>query len=159
MAALGTRQWLSMVTHLESLFPGLRGSGYRITSPRCDDYNCIAWAAGPANTDRWWWPFGDPDKTFWPPNIPREESLNAFRDLFVSLHYAVCDDDDLEPGYEKVAIFADDLRVPLHAARQLPDGRWASKFGALEDIEHALHDLVGTEYGTIVLVMKRATAR
>ena len=44
---------------------------------------------------------------------------------------------------------------PKHAARQLPSGRWTSKLGFLEDIEHALHDLEGTEYGAVVLVMKR----
>jgi len=44
----------------------------------------------------------------------------------------------------------------LHAARQLPEGRWTSKLGELEDIEHALHDLTGTVYGSVVLVMKRA---
>ncbi len=116
--------------HLETLFPGLRGSGHQITSPPCDGYNCIAWAAGPANTHGWWWPFGDPAKTYWPPQVPREETLDAFRQLFALLQYSVCDDDALEPGYEKVALFADDLGVPLHAARQLPDGRWTSKLGA-----------------------------
>jgi len=69
-----------MVNHLKTLFPGLRGSRYRITSP---------------------------------------------------------------PS------------VPLHVARQLPSGRWSSKLGALQDIEHDLHDLEGTEYGSVVLVMKR----
>jgi hypothetical protein len=54
-----------------------------------------------------------------------------------------------------VALFADAQGVLLHAARQLPGGRWTSKLGALEDIEHALQDLVGTEYGSVVQVMKR----
>jgi hypothetical protein len=30
--------------HLETLFPGLGGSGYVVTSPADDRYNCIAWA-------------------------------------------------------------------------------------------------------------------
>jgi len=34
-------------------------------------------------------------------------------------------------------------------------GRWASKLGRSEDIEHALHDLTGTAYGKVVLIMKR----
>jgi hypothetical protein len=46
-----------------------------------------------------------------------------------------------------VALYADGQGVPLHAARQWPDGRWTSKLGAMEDIEHALQDLVGSEYG------------
>jgi hypothetical protein len=32
---------------------------------------------------------------------------------------------------------------------------WTSKLGELEDIEHALGDLTGMVYGSIVLVMKR----
>jgi hypothetical protein len=36
-----------------------------------------------------------------------------------------------------------------------PNGRWTSKMGILEDIEHALHDLEGIEYGVVALVMKR----
>jgi len=31
--------------HLESLFPGLRVSGYVVTSPEDIRYNCLAWAA------------------------------------------------------------------------------------------------------------------
>jgi hypothetical protein len=63
----------------------------------------------------------------------------------------------VEPGYEKVALFAL-AGVPKHAARQLPSGRWVSKLGPSEDIEHALHDLTGMVYGSVVLVMKRPVA-
>jgi hypothetical protein len=45
--------------------------------------------------------------------------------------------------------------VPKHAARQLPDGRWTSTLGPGEDLEHALHDLKGMVYGSVVLVLKR----
>lgn len=145
-----------MVRHLEDLFPGLRGSGYLVKSPQDDTYNCIAWAAGATNTSRWWWPFGDPQKTYWPEGVPREETVEAFRRLFEALGYIVCGHADVEPGYEKIALFADAGGSPLHAARQLPDGRWTSKLGGLEDIEHGLLDLAGTEYGSVVLVLKRA---
>ncbi len=37
----------------------------------------------------------------------------------------------------------------------LADGRWTSKLGPMEDIEHALHDLAGMVYGSVALVMKR----
>jgi hypothetical protein len=148
-----------MVTHIEALFPGLSGSGYEVKSKQDDVYNCIAWAAGPTNTNAWWWPFGDPQTTYWPESVPRQETLEAFRQMFETLGYAACDHAEVEPGYEKVALFADAQGVPLHAARQLPGGRWTSKLGALEDIEHALQDLVGTEYGSVALVMKRPAAR
>jgi hypothetical protein len=147
-----------MVTDLESLFPGLRGSEYEVKSRQDDLYNCIAWAAGANRTTMWWWPFGDSHKTYWPEGVPRQETLAAFRQLFERLGYAVCEHAEMELGYEKVALFADAQGVPLHVARQLPGGRWTSKLGALEDIEHALHDLVGTEYGSVIQVMKRPLA-
>jgi hypothetical protein len=155
VAALGQRERLPMVEHIERLFPGLRGTAYQVTSPADEAYNCIAWAAG--NTTDCWWP-ADPDVAQWPNGIPREETLEAFREAFATLGYVVCQGEDLEPGFQKIALFATDQGVPKHAARQLPNGHWSSKLGTLEDIEHALQDLVGTEYGLVVLVMKRPRA-
>lgn len=80
--------------------------------------------------------------------------MEAFRDTFATLGYVTCDDDKLEPGYEKVALFAL-AGVPKHAARQTPTGRWVSKLGSREDIKHALHCLSGMLYGEVVLLMKR----
>jgi hypothetical protein len=137
---------------LESLFPRLRGTAYRTTSPASDVYNCIAWAAG--DTEHWWWP-GDPARTYWPPGSPTLEALDAFRDAFATLGYAVCEQADLEPGFEKIALFADADGTPTHAARQLRDGMWTSKLGMSEDIQHALEDLAGAVYGSVVLILKR----
>ena len=136
---------------LEDLFPGLRGQAYQITSARDDHYNCIAWAAGDAL--RWWWPDAAGEDT-WPASVDRAETIAAFRDAFATLGYVECDQGQLESGYEKVALFAL-AGVPKHAARQLPSGRWSSKLGPREDIEHALHDLTVMAYGSVVLVMKR----
>lgn len=138
---------------LEALFPRLRGTDYRITSPASDVYNCIAWAAG--DTEHWWWP-GEPARTYWPPGVPHQEALEAFRDAFASLGFVVCEQADLEPGFEKIALFADAEGTPTHAARQLSDGMWTSKLGMSEDIQHALEDLIGTAYGSVVLILKRA---
>jgi hypothetical protein len=41
------------------------------------------------------------------------------------------------------------------ARHGLPNGRWTSKLGEREDIEHSLHDLTGMVYGSVVLVLKR----
>jgi len=142
-----------MVTSIEDHFRGLRGKIYQVTSPAAEPYDCIARAA--EVTTIWWWPFGDPRKTYWPEGVPREESLEAFRAAFANVGYSACDHAQVEPGYQKVALFADVQGAPLHAARQLSTGRWTSKLGALEDIEHELHDLEGMEYGTVVLIMKR----
>ena len=128
-----------------------------MTSQYDDRYNCIAWAAG--DTTNWWWPdeADKPDSAHWPPGIPRVETLEVFRDAFATLSYTVCDHDQFEAGYEKVALFAL-AGVPKHAARQLPNGRWTSKLGPMEDIEHALHDLTGMIYGAVVLIMRRPSA-
>jgi hypothetical protein len=143
-----------MVSRIEQIFPALHGTAYQVTSPQDDKYNCIAWAAG--DTSVWWWPdeAGHPESSHWPAGTARVETVEAFRDAFITLGYGVCNDDTLELGYEKVALFAL-AGHPTHAARQLPSGRWTSKLGPMEDIEHALPDLTGMVYGSVVLVMKR----
>ena len=46
-----------------------------------------------------------------------------------------------------------------HAARQLPGGKWTSKLGKAEDIEHDTADVVaGGIYGEVVELMKRPIA-
>jgi hypothetical protein len=142
-----------MVEHLETLFPGLQGTAYRVTSPADDAYNCIAWVAG--DTKQWWWPDVSP-KRYWPAGVPREETLTAFQAAFASLGCVACPTETYEQGFERIALFGDGKGYPLHAARQLPHGRWSSKTGELEDIEHALHDLEGAEYGAVVLIMRRS---
>jgi hypothetical protein len=142
------------VNSLEQLFPGLTGNPYQVTSLRDRDYNCIAWAAG--DTQRWWWPGENELLEYWPPGILRERTLEAFAAAFATIGYADCESKDLEAGHLKIALFAN-VEGPTHAARQLSNGRWSSKLGKLEDIEHALHDLEGMLYGTVVLIMKRNT--
>ena len=115
-------------------------------------YNCIAFAAG--KDDQWWWPFGY--ATYWPPNIPNEETLDAFIAAFSSLGYSPCSDGLLESGFEKVAIYTDPQGKPTHMAKQLDSSMWTSKCGAFEDIEHeTLEALEGDEYGSVALFLKR----
>jgi len=119
--------------------------------------HCIAWAAG--ETTRWWWPVLDPDNAavFWPAGVVLEETLDAFVAAFATLGYAPCTGEEPEPGFEKVALFAK-AAVPTHAARQLPSGRWTSKLGLREDIEHDLHAVSGDVYGSVVVLLKRPLA-
>ncbi|MBI4027853.1 MAG: hypothetical protein HY360_22905 [Verrucomicrobia bacterium] len=132
---------------------GVPGSGsFRKTSDRTPAYNCIAWAAG--ETHRRWWP--DQMKTgYWPKGIPRESTLAAFVQAFGTLGYEPCDKPKLEAGFEKVAIYVGEGDKPKHAARQLPNGRWASKLGDEIDIEHDLNGVEGTIYGKAVRFLKR----
>ena len=138
--------------NLEAIFPGLQGANYLITSPAETQYNCVAWAIG--TTADWWWPDAA-SQFFWPAGITRDLTLPAFEELFAAHGYVVCQLDALEPGFEKIAVFATPDHRPQHAARQLASGRWTSKLGMLEDIEHDLHHLAGGIYGSVVLLMKR----
>lgn len=135
----------------ESLFPDLVRTGYRITSPPDPAYNCIAWAVGVA--DAWWWP--DPDGfDYWPTGVARERTLAAFTEALGTVGFVPCADASLELGWDKVAIFATQ-DGPTHAARQLPNGRWTSKLGPDDDIEHDLAGLCSDIYGAVVQVVRR----
>ena len=139
-------------------FPDLPNHRHAITSPQSNRYNCIGWAA--SNNLRWWWP--DPlNIGYWPASVPREETIDAFMRAYGSLGYIQCSDGVIEQGFEKIAIYAlrsgNDL-MPAHAARQLTDGRWTSKLGPCEDIEHdTLEALNGPLYGAPVCFLRRPT--
>jgi hypothetical protein len=143
-----------MVEAIETLFPALVKSEFRVTSPATRDYSCIAWAA--AITTRWWWPDLDPDNdaVYWPLAVALEETVEAFVAAFATAGFAPCSGEEFELGFEKIALFAK-VGVPTHAARQLPSGRWTSKLGMREDIEHDLHGVSGEAYGTVTLLLKR----
>lgn len=138
---------------IESWFPLINQHDYQITSQETDSYNCIAWAA---NDNLMWW---DPDpqgQSFWPDDIPREYTIKAYVRLYQKFGYKKCASRDLEPGYEKVAIYVDRDGCPCHAARQLPTGKWTSKLGDYKDIEHNNLDcLVSNKYGNVAIILKR----
>jgi len=141
---------------LEHLFPRLRSTDYTITSEVSARYNCIAWAAG--DVRRWWWPdvLGvQSGVCFWPIEVPVEETLDAFILAYETLGYQPCDGDQHEPGFEKLALYANSAGRPTHAARQLSNGGWTSKLGSEEDIEHTLEALTGPLYGAVAQILKR----
>ena len=133
-------------------FPNLQLENFNVESSPNPLYNCIAYAA--SDTTRLWWP--SPKKAYWPPGAPRELTVNAFKAAFASLGFVECEDGTLEHGVEKIAIYASHTKVPRHAALQLPNGRWASKLGREDDIEHDSEKGVsGDNYGAVVAYMKR----
>jgi len=74
------------------------------------------------------------------------------------LGYEECRDESPEEGYEKVALCGFGFYY-THAARQLPNGRWTSKLGKAEDIEHeSPDDVAGGLYGEAVQFMRRRIA-
>ncbi len=134
-----------------NLFPRLTPANHRVTSPASPDYNCIAWSAG--DTEHWWQP-GVP----WPVEPhPDDYGLGVLEQAFASLGYEPCAlDAGLEPGFAKVALYASGLFY-THAARQLPTGKWTSKLGNAEDIEHDTpDDVAGGAYGEVLRIMRRA---
>lgn len=128
-------------------FPGI---DYAITSEQDGAYNCVAWAAG--HNQGWW---SHVEGYQWIGE--RGASVQSLILLFSTLGYAECESDASEAGYEKVALYAKDGDW-THAARQLANGRWTSKLGMYEDIEHAsLEDLSGDLYGNVYCIMRRST--
>jgi hypothetical protein len=92
---------------------------------------------------------------FWPDHAPRISTLDAFVATFSLDGYAPCATGDFEKGWEKIALYAKD-GVPTHAARQLGSGKWTSKLGRLEDIEHDSPELLeGDTYGAVVRFLRR----
>lgn len=142
------------MTQWSEAFPNLGEGSYETTSPPTPEYNCIAWAA--EEDDRWWWPSRHATNAYWPPGLPRAETLENFRSAFRTLGYEPANDDKPEAGFEKVALYADANGTPTHMARQLETGVWTSKLGQAQDIEHVtLQDLEGGVYGYVAQVLKR----
>jgi hypothetical protein len=154
---VGNNAWNEYVCQLtENQFPNLKSTGYRLTSKDTIDYNCVAYAAG--DEENWWWP-DKQEQQYWPPNIPREETLEAFIQAYQSINYEICQDGCLEEGFQKIAIYTDSKKFPTHVALQLDNGKWTSKIGPNEDIEHnTLEGLYGDypAYGSVACFMKRS---
>ena len=131
---------MSIYSYREFYYPNLLDSEHRVTSPPSREYNCIAYAVGVV--DMRWEPSDDPTDAYWPPDIPREDTLDSYVSLFTSLGYDPCNDGQFEPGFDKVAIYVDSSGMFAHVAKQQPDGRRTSKMGDLEDIEHSSAEIV-----------------
>lgn len=148
---------------IQNQFPRLTNTDWSLKSPCDDNYQCIAWAA--CYTDRKMWPHRN---YWWFPGlplatIPREAPVEYFVQGFKLLGYEPCESRAFEFGYQKVAIYANDLGA-THMARQDLWGRgWLSKLGDWEDILHRdLGDVEGAkshlagQYGEVQQVLKRS---
>ena len=133
-------------------FPRLTNDNHCVKSPPTAGYNCIAWAA--EDSEHWWQP-----GTYWlPAEWPEDDcGLGALEQMFRSLGYENCDlDVSLEAGFLKVALYGSGYFY-THAARQLASGKWTSKLGKAEDIEHDTPgDRTGGLYGEVMQIMKRS---
>ena len=76
-------------------------------------------------------------------------------EVFVGLGYEQCDDSDAEGGYQKIALY-EAQGDWMHAAVQMPSGRWRSKMGMGPLIEHDNPEsLAGENYGVPTVFMRR----
>ena len=136
-----------VATWIDRQFPAAVGR-HRQTSEPDVEYNCIAFAAGVIDE---WWSHAPGYK--WP--VTRSPLARSLVAVFKTLGFRPCDDDAAEPEYDRVALYAK-AGMWTHAARQLPSGRWASKLGIDEDIEHDTPEcLCGPDYGEVHCIMRR----
>lgn len=139
----------------EADFPLLAGSGYLRTSDYDPSYNCVSHALG--FCDRWTQPPVMPSPfIFWPPGVMVSFALDAYVELFQHYGYTICSDGKPVELVEKIALYGDLYGQFTHVAKQLENGRWTSKLGAMEDIEHP--DTIHVEsdgYGEARIFMER----
>ena len=134
-------------------FPRLTEANHRVTSPASAEYNCVAGSAG--DTDHWWQP-----GVYWPTDAtPDDYGIGTLEQAFVAIGFEDCADGALEAGFEKVALYGSSLFY-THSARQLASGKWTSKLGRSEDIEHDTpDDVAGGLYGEVVQFMRRSVRK
>ncbi len=98
---------LAILADLIRAFPKLTLAAFDKIGDATDNYNCIAWAAG--DTTAWWEP-GLPDG-YWPDGVVEEFTLSAYMQAYGTLGYVPCDSEEIEPGYEKVAIYYEERQT------------------------------------------------
>ncbi len=123
-------------------------------APESIRHNCIAYAAGDMVE---WWGIEEEDN-YWPDYATRSERMESLIEVFAGLGYQRYQDSSLESGFEKVALYEKDGKW-MHAAVQMPSGRWRSKMGEGPLIEHVSPEsLAGGVYGNPTTHMRRLTA-
>ncbi|HWZ44803.1 MAG TPA: hypothetical protein VNW97_15115 [Candidatus Saccharimonadales bacterium] len=146
---------------LRACFPKLVSGTYKPASKATARYNCM----GFANDDErhWWEPGLYGGRYHWPPTIRQQDTLESWVELFTSQGYTQVEGRDIEPGFEKIAIFVNLTDMsPTHVAKS--DGNiWKSKLGKGQDIEHISLEVLegdqGDEYGVVERVMRRPLKR
>lgn len=99
--------------------------------------------------------------SYWPAQADTGPEIDSLRNMFETIGYVVCDSEEPEPGFEKVALYVDDEGYWTHAAKQEDNGQWSSKLGLSFDITHrTAHCFGGADgYGNAVYFMKKAKSR
>jgi len=138
------------------------GANTEITSLKSKQENCLAYVLGEPN---------DVDMLVFSKrfdlglcglsNTELDHSIDAYVKLLSHFYnFQVCGTSEWEEGFKKIALYEntdEEGEVGFsHVALLLKNGRWRSKLGWLEDVEHQNLDvLAGAFYGDPILFMKR----
>lgn len=136
------------VTRLQRHFPNLiHGQNFDFTSLKTDDYNCVAWAT---EIDDEWIQFPYDEQNNY------DDSIRKYITYFTDLGFTETNDSRPEENVLKIALYGDKENNFTHVARLRSNGKWASKLGDWEDIEHdTLEVLSGPGYGHPVKLMEK----
>ena len=132
---------------------------FKVTSDPDVKYNCIGFAIG--FNDIWVAPFPRRVPWFWwPACVPFDEQPNSLIQTFEYFGFEVCDNDFVEAGFDKVALYSH-VGKWTHAARIIGDGVYHSKLGESYDILHRRGDVMeqstnpDESYGKPFVFMRR----
>ena len=148
---------------ISRIFLDLKDDDFDITSDDTPIYNCIGFAIGFTDV---WVALGHPTRIpwfWWPETVPFSSDKDALVKTFEYFGFIKCDDDQIELGWDKVALYGDDVQW-LHAAKVIGPNLYHSKLGCGHDIHHkGDKDLLqrtrrpDDSYGKVYQYMKRKT--
>lgn len=142
---------------LKKCFPKLDSGNYERVSKATARYNCVAFAAG---DERHWWQAGlNGGRYRWPSHVKQAYSVEAVVEIFASEGFEKTDNREIEPGWEKIAIYVSLSDMDFSHVTMSDGLVWKSKLGKGQDIHHySLEVLEGDqadEYGIVDYIMKR----
>jgi hypothetical protein len=142
---------------LRTLFPKLVIGNYKRVSQANPRYNCLAFVFG---DERHWWEAGRyGGRYYWPPNVTQGTTIAAISEILTSAGYEPTHNREIEPEYEKVAIYASLEDMEFSHVAKCDGSVWKSKLGKGQDIEHySLAVLEGdqeAEYGIVERILRR----
>jgi hypothetical protein len=142
------------IVKYRNAFPNLTDSNHRNTSEPTKSYNCFGWALSGGEML-----IAPLPGYFWPKSAPRNLKLASLAIVADAFGYSRCENGVFEEGIEKIALYGLVDGVD-HAARQLQtNGRWTSKRGLEDDIEHDTAECIsGGKYGQVLAYFSRPFA-
>ena len=150
---------------LIGIYPDLRtDQNFEILSAPSHKYNCIAWAM---HCDDRWADVESAPGHWWPDDVATDLAPQSLVDAFFAVGFEVADNDMVEEGYDKVALFKAynnmlSCVIWTHAARVVAPGVLHSKFGDSFDGKHSPATVKNVpswrqndSYGEVFMYMKR----